>query len=169
MCPEWYSSVRTEHYYTDSLYLELQQSCAKPSIYKEYMHVTVNNDFFWSRVGWFVNDFLEWRSHERKYNHWQITSRVTRKSLFTVTHALFNECIILFLTRYFISWIHRCATKQSSIAHFAIVARDDLFWLNIVTSSQLICDVPRTRGTDIVTSYSSIVLARAIWRKGDLR
>ena len=51
--------------------------------------------------------------------------------------------------------------KQSSIAHFAIVARDGLFLINIVTSSQLICDVTRTRGTGIVTSYSSIVLARA--------
>ena len=58
--------------------------------------------------------------------------------------------------------------KQSSIGHFAIVAKDGLFWLNIVTSSQLICDVARTRGTGIVTSYSSMVLARANWRKGDI-
>ena len=58
--------------------------------------------------------------------------------------------------------------KQSSIIYFAIVAGDGLFWRNIVTSSQLICDVTRTRGTGIVTSYSSIVLARANWRKGDL-
>ena len=58
--------------------------------------------------------------------------------------------------------------KQSSIPHFAIVAKESLFWLNIVTSSQLICDVTGTRGTGIVTSYSSIVLARANWRKGDL-
>ena len=58
--------------------------------------------------------------------------------------------------------------KQSSIAHFAIVHNDGLFWLNIVTSSQLICDVTRTGGTGIVTSYSSIVIARANWRKGDL-
>ena len=58
--------------------------------------------------------------------------------------------------------------KQSSIAHFAIVASDGLFLLNIVTSSQLICDVTRTRCTGIVTSYSWIVLAPANWRKGDL-
>ena len=51
--------------------------------------------------------------------------------------------------------------KQSSIAHFAIVAKDGLFWLNIVMSSQLNCDVTRTWGTGIVTSYSMIVLARA--------
>ena len=42
--------------------------------------------------------------------------------------------------------------KQSSIAHFAIDTKDGLFWINIVTSSQLICDVMRTRGTGIVTS-----------------
>ena len=51
-----------------------------------------------------------------------------------------------------------------------IVATDGPFWLCIVTSPQLICDVRRTWGTCmcIVTSYSSIVLARANWRKGDL-
>ena len=56
--------------------------------------------------------------------------------------------------------------KQSSIAHFAINAKDGLFCINIVTSSQLICDVRRTQGTGIV-SYSSIILALANWRKGD--
>ena len=34
-----------------------------------------------------------------------------------------------------------------------------------MTSPQLICDVTRTRGISIVTSYSSICLARANWRK----
>ena len=48
--------------------------------------------------------------------------------------------------------------KQLSIADFAIVAKDGLFWLSIVTSPQLICDVTRTLGTSIVTSYSSVVL-----------
>ena len=57
--------------------------------------------------------------------------------------------------------------KQLSMADFAIVAKDSLFWLSTVTSLQLIRDVTRTRVTGIVTSYSSIVLARAIWRKGD--
>ena len=51
--------------------------------------------------------------------------------------------------------------KQTSFAHFPIVAKDGLFWLNIVTSSELICDVTRTRGTGIVTSCSVIVLASA--------
>ena len=58
--------------------------------------------------------------------------------------------------------------KQSSIAHLAIDAKEGFFWINIVTLSQLICEVMRTRDTGIVTSYSSIVLARANWRKGDL-
>ena len=58
--------------------------------------------------------------------------------------------------------------KQSSIAHFAIVAKDGLLWLYIVTSPQLICDVTWTRDFSIVTSYSSIVLARANWHKGNL-
>ena len=58
--------------------------------------------------------------------------------------------------------------KQSSTAHFAIDANDGLFLINIVTSSQLICDVRRTRDTGIMTSYWSIVLARANWREGDL-
>ena len=58
--------------------------------------------------------------------------------------------------------------KQTSFAHFAIVANDSLFLFDIVTSSQFICDVTRTWDTGIVTSYLSIVLARAKWRKGDL-
>ena len=58
--------------------------------------------------------------------------------------------------------------RAASIADFAIVVKDGLFWFSIVTSPQFICDVRRTRVTGIVTSYSSIVLARANWRKGDL-
>ena len=50
----------------------------------------------------------------------------------------------------------------------AIVAKDGLFWFSIVTSLQLIYDVTRMRASGIVTSYLSIVLARANWRKGDL-
>ena len=58
--------------------------------------------------------------------------------------------------------------KLSSSAHFAIVAKGGIFWLSIVTSPQLICDVTRTRETGFVTSYLSIVIARANWRKSDL-
>ena len=95
-------------------------------------------------------------------NHWQITSQVTKKSLFTVTNVLFYFLhAILYLE-------HTVPLQTIIDRSFAIVARDGLFWLDIVMSSQLICDVTRTLGTDIVTSYLSIVLARANWRKGDL-
>ena len=59
-------------------------------------------------------------------------------------------------------------SKQPSIAHYAIIAKDGIICFSIVTSSQMICDIMRIRGTGIVTSYSSIVLVRANWRKGDL-
>ena len=95
-------------------------------------------------------------------NQWQIASRVTQKSLFTETNVLF----------YFLHAIlcpeHSIPLKQSSIAHFAIVAKDRIFWLSIGTSPRLICDVKWTQSTGIVTSYLSIVLTRANWRKGEL-
>ena len=75
-----------------------------------------------------------------------------------------DECIIIFLTCYFMPWMHNFTKNQLSIADFDIVAKDGLFWHRIVTSTQLICDVKRTWGTGIVTSNSSIVLARANWR-----
>ena len=79
-----------------------------------------------------------------------------------------NESIILCITRYIMSWTHKYVEKPSSIVHFAIYAKEGLFWLSIVTSPHLIWDVTRTRGTSIMTSSSSIVLARANWRKSDL-
>ena len=76
-----------------------------------------------------------------------------------------NECIILFLT---CSLCSEHTILQLSIPDFTIVAKDGLFWLSIVIPPQFICDVKRTWGTGIVTSYLSIVLARANWRNGDL-
>ena len=122
--------------------------------------VTVNNDFL-SRVGWFGNDFHEWRSHEWK----SLSNRLTSDKK-SVIHG--NECIISFPSRYFMSSTHKSPKNLLSTAHFAIVAKGGVFWLGIVTSPQLICDVTRRRYTGIVTSYSSIVMARANWRKGDL-
>ena len=56
-------------------------------------------------------------------NNWQIALLVTQKSLFTVTNVLF----------YFLHAIwcpeHTIPLKQLSIADFAIVAKDSLFWL----------------------------------------
>ena len=90
-------------------------------------------------------------------NYWQIASRVTPNSLFTVTNVLFYFLHAIFVP-----------ARTIPLNCFAIVAKDGLFSFSIVTSLQLICDVTRTRVTGIVTSYSSIVLARPNWRKGDL-
>ena len=55
--------------------------------------------------------------------------------------------------------------KQLLITDFAIIAKGGLSSPRIVTSSLLICDVTRTWGTGIVTSYSSIACAN--WRRDD--
>ena len=65
------------------------------------------------------------------------------------------------------SWTHNSANKT-------IIARSLISPLfsdvldSIVTPSWLICDVTRTRGISIVTSYSSIVFSRANWHKSVL-
>ena len=64
-----------------------------------------------------TNGYHEWRSHEWKSLANHITSNPKM-----VIHG--NECVILFLTRY-LSRTH----NLRSIAHFAIVAKDGLFWL----------------------------------------
>ena len=63
--------------------------------------VTVNNDFG-SRVRRFAYDFHEWRSHE-----WKLWANRPTSDPKIVIHG--NECIILFLTRYFMSWTHNFA------------------------------------------------------------
>ena len=67
--------------------------------------VPVNNDF-WSRVRWFANDFHEWRSQEWKSlaNHLTSDQKI-------VIHG--NKCIILFLTRYFMSWTCHFSANNS--------------------------------------------------------
>ena len=122
---------------------------------KRIMHELPGITIFGSRVRRFANNFYEWRSHEWK----SLANRLTSDPKIAI-HG--NECIILFLIRYLMWW------KQSSIADFAIVAKDSLFWFSIVTWPQLIGDVKRMYDTGIVTSYSSNVLARANWRKGNL-
>ena len=81
--------------------------------------VTVNNAF-WVTNEATTSDFHEWRSHEWKLSANRITS--DPKSLFMVTNVLFY-----FLHAILYPWTHK-------IADFAIVARDGLFWFNIVTS-----------------------------------
>ena len=48
--------------------------------------------------------------------------------------------------------------KLLSITDFTIVTKDGLFWLSIVMSPQLICDVTQTWGTGIVTSICQLFL-----------
>ena len=116
---------------------------------------------FWSRVKWFANNFHEWWSHEWKSLANHLTSSSRMKIIGKSPHEWpknrihGNECIILFLTRYFVLNTP-FRNKHSSIYHFAIVAMDGLSWLNIVTSSQLICDVMRTRGTGIGTGITFV-------------
>ena len=55
-----------------------------------------------------VNNVFLVTSEVTSENHWQITSGVTKKKI--AIHG--NECIILFLTCYFMSWTHRLATNN---------------------------------------------------------
>ena len=66
--------------------------------------------------------------------------------------------LFYFLHTIFCPEHNKTIIDQSFLLDHFVVAKDGLLWLNIVTSSQLICDVTRTRGTGIVTSYWSIVL-----------
>ena len=88
---------------------------------KNNAFVTVNNDFL---VTSGVVCQL-WR--HCNVNHWQITSRVTKKSLFTVTNVLFYFLHAILYLEHTVILNTPFRYKQSSIAHFAIVARDGLF------------------------------------------
>ena len=105
---------------------------------------------------WFGNDFHKWWSHMQKslpYN-WQ------KNSLFKLMNISFYF--------WYPTLCHKHKNLLSSIAHFAIVTNDGLFWLSIVASPQLIYDIQWMRETGIVTSYSLIVIAHANWCKGNL-
>ena len=119
------------------LWVDIKISCPDKMI-KNNAWVTVNNDFL--VTGGVICQSLA--------NHLTSDQKI-------IIHG--NECIILFLKCCYILKTLFCY-KQSSIAHFAIVTKYGIFWLNIVTSSQLICDVTWTRGTGIVMSYSWLIL-----------
>ena len=57
-------------------------------------------------------------------NHWQMTSRVTKK---IVIHG--NKCIILFLTRYFMSWTHDSAKSNHRSLIWPMSLRTVFFYL----------------------------------------
>ena len=85
---------------------------------------------FLSRVRRFGNDFHEWRSHDffvtsEAIRQW--FSRVTKSRVKIIAESPQkwqkivihgNECIILFLTRYFMSWTHKSAKNY----HRAIIS-----------------------------------------------
>ena len=125
--------------------------CA-PEVIKNNAWVTLNNDF-WVTSEAICQSF--WKSLANRFTSDQ-------ESLFPVTNVLIYFLYALYVLG------HTPPLKQLSITDFAIVAKQGLFGLSIVTSSQLICDVTRTLDTGIVTPNSSIVPARAYWRKGDL-
>ena len=104
--------------------------------------VTVTNDFWVTSVA--ICQYFEWRIHE-----WKSLAKGFTSDPKIIIHS--NECIILFLLCSFMSWTHNSAKNKSSIPHSAIVAKDGIFWLSIVTSPQLICDVTRMWGTGIMT------------------
>ena len=105
---------------SSALAMETLQSCTKPQIYKKIMH-----ELLWIMIfGHEWGDLpMIYRSDEVTIeNHWQITSRVTKKSLFTVT-------LLYVLNRLFYVLNTQFHQKQPSIAHFVIVAKDGLFLL----------------------------------------
>ena len=94
-------------------------------------------------------------------NHWQMTSRENKKSLFMVTNVL------SYFLYYFISWTHHSATNNHRSLISPLTLRTVISELTLWRHHRW-SDVMHMRGTCIVTSYSSIVLAHANWRKGDL-
>ena len=122
--------------------------------------VTLNNAFWVTSEAicqWFSRVTKSWVKIIGKSPHEWPKNRYSRQQMY----YFISYTLLYVLNTQF-------CEKHSKITHFAIVANDGRFWLSIVTSPQLICDVTRTRDTSIVTSYLSIVLARANWSKGDL-
>ena len=72
------------------------------------MHELPRITIFGSRVRRFANDFHEWRSHEWK----SLANRITSDQKIVI-HG--NECIILFLTRYFTSLNTRTILQKTII------------------------------------------------------
>ena len=128
--------------------------------------VNVNNDFSVTREAicqWFSRTTKSRMKINGKSRH----SRVSQKSLFTVTNVLF----------YF---LHATLCPEHTIALKTIIHRSLRYCCygrsfliehcNVTTVDR--CQSRQNRhanvGSGIVTLYSSIVLARANWRKGNL-
>ena len=92
-------------------------------------------------------------------NHCRIASRVTKKSLFTVTNVL------LYFLHAILCHEHTNSLRTLIELSFCHCCQGRPFltmYCDVIT-----CGVMRTRNTGIVTS-SSIVIASANWRKDDL-
>ena len=157
------SSVIGNHSYQDYLLSTLEVAETSGN-YDEYIKnnawVTVNNDFLVTSH----EVICQWFSLVTK-SRVKIIGKSRHEWPKIIIHG--NECIILFLTQYFMPWTHN--PHKTIIDHsFCHCRQGRIFWFSIVTSSQLICDVMPTRVTSIVTSSSSIVHAHANWHKGDL-
>ena len=113
-------------------------------LYMERYMVTLNTDSL-SRMGRFGNGFR--LTYSRKPMHFFIS--------YTLIYALTEHTIPL---------------KPWTIAHFTIFANSRTVFsdLGLWSHFNSICDITLTRGTDIVTSYLSIVLAPSNRGKDDI-
>ena len=85
-------------------------------------------------------------------NHWKIASLVTKKSFFTVTNVLHNSIHAILCIE------HTILLKLLSITDFTIVTKYSLFWLSLVTSPQLFCDIMWMWVRDIMPSYMHVII-----------
>ena len=81
------------------------QWVTKVEYIKNNVWVTVNNDFLVTSG----NDFHEWQSHEFRHEWKSLANHLTSDQNIVI-HG--NECIILFLTRHFMSWAHSFAKNN---------------------------------------------------------
>ena len=98
------------------------------------------------RVRRFVDDFHEWRSHEWKSSANRITSDPK-----IVIHG--NECIMLFLTRYVMSWTH-----NSFINHHRSLIRNCRKGRSFLTSHCDVTIVDMRRHANARYKYCDIIL-----------
>ena len=135
----WYLSALTQYLNQLSFAPYWHVICSSYMYIKNNACVTMNNN--WSH---------KWKSMANRFTHYPKV--IIHGNEFNSLHAIFCP-------------EHTIPLKTLSIADFPI---DSIFWLSIVTSAQLIHYVTRMWVIGIVTSYSSIVLERANWRKSDL-
>ena len=131
-----------------------------PSQYiKNNAWVTVTEDFFvTSEAIW--QWFHEWWSHEWK----SLPNRLTSDKKILI-HS--NECIILFLTRYFMSWTHISAKNYHRVLISPLLPMaafsDRALWRHhnwSVTSCE--------REILVLWRHICLLSLHANWRKGDL-